>query len=234
MVMRKYTHILIAGLVLLSFVSNSFGQDDNGIKPITKSGSAAFIFSLSGFGTFGLDGPVLSGVGAGDSNNSNGYVFHTGAKCYIADELALRLLLSLSMDDNGSDDAPEKSTEIGIGVGIEHHLPAVYAISPYIGGEITFVSSSITTQIFEDITNQTQQPQATGTEISGTGIVIAAIAGFDWFPWKALALGAEYSLGFQTSSGTSKDLLTGTETELGTQTAIGFGGAANIHAIVYF
>jgi len=52
--------IIAAALIVLGFASTSFAQDkDDIIRPLTKSGSAAFLFNLGGFGTFGVAAPAI-------------------------------------------------------------------------------------------------------------------------------------------------------------------------------
>jgi hypothetical protein len=230
MVMRKLSHILFTGLILMSFTVSTRAQDDKGIKPITKSGSAAFIFSMSGFDNFGLGGPAFAVPG----DSGTGYIFHAGAKSFIADDLAIRAMLSFSSYNNGDDNEVEKSSEIGIAVGIEKHLPAISSISPYIGGEIGFVSTSIESahDINVEGANPSQQPQG-NYKLSGTGIVINAIAGFDWFLFKGIAIGGEFALGFQTSSSTNTST-NGTETDGPSPNAFGITDGTNIHLVVYF
>jgi len=226
--MRKLSHILFTGLILMSFTVSTRAQDDKGIKPITKSGSAAFIFSMSGFDNFGLGGPAFAVPG------ETGYIFHTGAKSFISDDLAIRAMLSFSSYNNGNDNEVEKSSEIGIGVGIEKHLPAISSISPYIGGEIGFVSSSIESahDINVDGTNSSQQPQG-NYKLSGSTIAINAIAGFDWFLFRGIAIGGEFALGFKTSSSTNT-FTDGSTSDGPSPNAFGITDGSNIHLAVYF
>jgi hypothetical protein len=66
-----------------------------------------------------------------------------------------------------------------------------------------------------------------------------AVAGFDWFFTRGMAIGAEWGLGFTTSSsstesgGTSVDGPSPNSIALG-MVGSGISGSGSVHAVVYF
>src|SRR3569623_883316 len=114
--------VIVLGLARVSFAHES--TDNDIIRPITKQGSAGFLFAINGIGTFGISAP---GIGFG--NNAQ---YGVGMRYYLADDLALRVLLAFqnaSTDSNTLNGTPKSSsTSFGIGAGIEHHFRPLYSI----------------------------------------------------------------------------------------------------------
>jgi outer membrane protein W len=214
--LRSISKFLFSLLLVAGLATVTLAQDDI-IRPITKSGSMAFVFNMSGFGTFGLS-PMA--IGTAGSTTVQG----AGVKWYVTDEGAVRILLAMNMQDNGVDKADGQSvssTTIGIGAQYEHHFPPLYSTSPYIGGGVAFSSSSTKTA--------TSSAESTS---GNTQLHVGVVAGFDWFFTRGLALGAEYRLGF-TSNGSSIDPEpTGYKSV--SPTSIGIGGGASVHFLAYF
>jgi opacity protein-like surface antigen len=172
------------------------------------------MFTLGGLGTFNVAAPSF-GPGLG----SAGF----GMKYFISDDLALRVLLGLNTVTEAPEEGNDRTeTGFGLGVGMEYHFRPLYSTSPYIGGQIGFASKG---------TNNGGEGTAE-VETSETDLAIAAIFGFDWFFTRGLAVGAEYSLGFSSNSGT--ETTGGQSGDLPATTTIGFGGAGNVHLVVYF
>ena len=150
----SFSKYIAAALIVLGFASTSFAQDkDDIIRPLTKSGSAAFLFNLGGFGTFGVAAPAIgSSFTAGAGNVSLTVSPATvGFKYFLSDDMALRVLLGFSNSSSGADSIPSgaiSSTQFGIGAGIEMHMRPLYSTSPYVGAQVGFVSGS------ETITNK--------------------------------------------------------------------------------
>ncbi len=94
-------------------------------------------------------------------------------------------------------------------------------------------SYSSPTPILEGVNNPSQQPQADKYEYKTSGLGVSVVAGFDWYLWKGIAIGAEYSLGY--ASGSTKLIdKDGTEHKGGSPSNIGISGGSNIHLVVYF
>jgi hypothetical protein len=226
MAMRIFSHILIIVSIIGAY---SMSTAQEGPRPITKSGSAAWLFSIGGPGTFGIGGPSANGTADPRA------LAHTGFKYFLDDNLALRAIASLDIFNNGNTDAEEKWTEFGVGVGVEHHLTPLYAISPYIGGGIGYWTETSTSSYTGGITIGSQHPQSNDHETTTSNFGITVLAGFDWYPWKGIAIGAEYSLGFTSGSSKHKNP-DGTEHDGGSPSSFGIspGGGSNIHLTVYF
>lgn len=220
--MKRSLTMYAAALLVLVGLSTSLRAQTNEndiIRPITKSGSAAFLFTLQGLGTFGIGAPS---IGTGD----NAVVAGAGMKYYFQDDMALRLLLAFNNSSHKTSDSSSSAkpgeTNFGIGAGIEYHFRPLYSTSPYIGGQISF------------------SQHATDNDVSGAGskktkdnsFGVAALAGFDWFFTRGLAVGAEYSLGFATVGGSVTNGSTTTDNP--TDTYISLAGGGNVHMVVYF
>jgi hypothetical protein len=224
---RFFTKFLVSLVVVFGFAAASYAQDEaNMARPLTKSGSAAFMFNLGGIGTFNLAAEPI-GTATLPSAATGTPVVGAGMKYFISDDMALKILLAFGTTSNGKDTTAKFTTmQFGIAAIYEYHFRPLYSTSPYIGGGIRFGTAS--------------QTSAGGTnsesKTSGTVLNIGVVAGFDWFFTKGLALGAEYALGFTSSSGSVTVPSPGTAPTIPTSTAIGLGvnGSGSLHALVYF
>lgn len=218
--MKSILRSLAVLAVLVGFTSSSFAQDDNDIiRPITKQGSAAFLMTIGGLGTFNLASPP---IGPGLSQSGFGF------KYFLADDVALRVLLGIGMNSTtipgvgDADDVTQDTTAIGLGVGAEYHFRPLYSTSPYIGAQVGFVSVSSNNGLDGD-----QEVSMSQTHIS-----VAAIAGFNWFFTRGIAVGGEYSLGFTGTTGTRTS--GGEENDLNSNSMIGVSGVGSVNLVVYF
>lgn len=214
--MKSILRSLAVLTLLVGFSSSAMAQDDaNIIRPITKQGSAAFLFTINGLGDFGIGTvPIVDGMSAG-----------FGMKYFISDDMALRILLgfnSQSGETAGTNPVDTGSTAFGLGVGVEYHFRPLYSTSPYVGAQVGFGSTN------------TDMGTVGGNDnsMSSTMLAVGAFAGFDWFFTRGMAAGAEFSLGFQTHSGESKS--GGTTTEHPATTSVALSGGGNVHLVVYF
>ncbi|MEP7235729.1 MAG: OmpW family outer membrane protein [Ignavibacteriota bacterium] len=231
---RFFTKLILSVFVIIGIARVSFAQEDaNMPHPLTKSGSAAFLFNLAGIGTFGL-GTEPIGT-ATQMVTQNGVTFTAnnqtigglGLKYYIADDMALKVLLAFGTTSNGDTATRAFSTsQFGIAAIFEYHMRPLYSTSPYIGGGVRFGTAS--------------QTAASGTtsevKASGTVLNIGIVAGFDWFFTKGIAIGAEYGLGFTTwsSSTTLPSPLKSPDFSSASSIGIGLNGGGSVHALVYF
>ena len=222
---------LLAGMFATASAQDTQKKEDE-IVPITRQGSAAMMFSMSGAMNFGLYGP--SANGSADPRVLAG----AGFKYYFNDRWAGRVLLNFGTATSGPDSAETKSSLYGIGLTAEWHCHDLYAISPYLGAGIGINVGSITRPITETpgLTGKNGvSPTATnGTTIqtSTTGIAFSLLGGFDWFFTKSMALGAEMSLGYANIS--SSTTSGGTTVNNPSTSLLGISTVSNVHLIVYF
>lgn len=229
--LMKFT---LSVFVVIGIATASYAQDEaNMARPLTKSGSAAFMFTLGGIGTFGLGAEAIGTVnvvvptGGTTTFTFNQPVVGAGMKYFFSDDMALKVLLAFGTTSNGKDTTAKFTTmQFGIAAIYEYHFRPLYSTSPYIGGGIRFGTASQTTA----------GGTSSETKISGTVLGIGVVAGFDWFFTKGLALGAEYGLGFASFSGSLTVPSPATAPTLPTATTIGLGlnGGGSLHALVYF
>lgn len=225
---KVFAFVLVAGFAL-----SAFSQDENIIRPITKSGSAAFVFNVSGLGAFG---PVAQPIGTVSDGSTSVTVAGAGMKYYLSDDLAAKILLAFGTTDNGVE--KDKGTnitsmQVGLGAIVELHFGPLYSTSPYIGGGIHFATGSATSEA--TVSGQTVEGKVSGTQLS-----VMAVAGFDWFFTRGIAIGTEWGLGYTSNSSSSES--GGQTTDGPTPSAIGLGmtsgggisGSGSVHAVVYF
>ncbi len=227
----KYKTIAVATLLLVigmtSFASAQQVTKDN--TPLVKQGSAAFLFGVSGLDNFGLYGPLDDGTASPVIRES------AGMKYFFADRMALKFAGTFGTASTGPDSARQTTSTYGLSVGLEWHCHDLYSLSPYLGANLGFKTSSMptVTQVGKAQGKGGNTIQATGAnKTSETGFGGAIEAGFDWFVLPSIALGSEYSLGFSSVSSS----VTTNGTEVTQPGAFDFGiiGGYNVHLVVYF
>jgi hypothetical protein len=246
---RSITKFAAACLVTLGLASASHAQGDADIiRPITASGSAAFLFSLNGLGDFGFGGPIVGGTALSDQQiNAGQTVSNTGgntmmpgvgAKFFVSDNTALRVSLAFRLYEDGKETIGNSTTggpgkvqrnTTGINFGGEYHFRPLYSTSPYLGALISFVTDNF---------KRTYTPEGSAsliTNLKSTSFGVGAVVGFNWFFTRGLALGGEYTLGFTSTSsvfefpGTTKQ-----DEPTNTDVGMGVNGGGSLQCIVYF
>jgi outer membrane protein W len=224
--LRSITKLVAAAVIVLGFAGAAQAQTEADIiRPLTKQGSAAMMFTLGGIGTFGIGGPSVGPVGG------------AGMKYFFSDDMALRVLIGFSNSSSGADSTftgtqntgKEVSTNLGIGAGVEWHFRPLYSTTPYVGAQLTFATQSRTnTTGF----GTTAKPDV-DVKNSQTDIGVGLFAGFDWFFTRGLALGGEVNAGFSTGSSATTN---GSNVEITNPrtTNISVGTSGSVHLIVYF
>jgi hypothetical protein len=210
--LRSITKLVAAAVIVLGFAGAAQAQTEADIiRPLTKQGSAAMMFTLGGIGTFGIGGPSVGPVGG------------AGMKYFFSDDMALRVLIGTQ------NTGKEVSTNLGIGAGVEWHFRPLYSTTPYVGAQLTFATQSRTnTTGF----GTTAKPDV-DVKNSQTDIGVGLFAGFDWFFTRGLALGGEVNAGFSTGSSATTN---GSNVEITNPrtTNISVGTSGSVHLIVYF
>jgi hypothetical protein len=211
---RYFTKFAAALVVVLGLAGSAFAQetttDANIIRPITKQGSAAFMYTFSGLGTFNFGAPNIGGQMGG-----------IGVKYFFADDLAIRGLIGYSSTSSPAPGDTTKSlgtSQFGIGVGVEDHFRPLYSTSPYVGVQLGYGMTSMDELVGSDIKS-----------VKGNSFSAGVFAGFDWFFTRGLAVGAEGGLGFTSNGGTNA---AGNSIESRSSIAIATNGSA--HLVVYF
>jgi hypothetical protein len=221
---RLITRLCATAMLLgVAFTAQAQDAKDDYARPLTRQGSAAFILTLKGLGDFGLSGPEIA------HTTASNVIYGIGTKYYVADDIALRVLLgfnSTSESVTDSDKVNTTTSALGVGVGAEYHFRPLFSTSPYIGVQVGFGSSSVTTPV-----NRTDS--TTTTKSSHSAFSVGAIAGFDWFVTRGIAVGAEMSLGFSSMSGTHTDS-GGKDTDLPSKTTIAIATRPSVHLLVYY
>ncbi|HVK37343.1 MAG TPA: hypothetical protein VNA88_02340 [Candidatus Kapabacteria bacterium] len=211
----KQLPAIIGGLLL--FCATATAQEHS---PRTAEGDRALLFSINGFGDFGVRGAVAATVGAsavGDSGIGGATpIYGIGAKYFVAPRTALRASFGLGVSTRASDSGGgggASSMALAIAPALEYHVVQSGPLTGYVGGFASYATRS------SGSGGETSEYSTAATSIS-----IGAMLGVEFFAWSVLSLGAEYQLGarFNSSSTTSA----GTTTDAPGTTEVGIGTVA--------
>lgn len=183
---------LCIGLALLLVATLLSAQENT---PRTAQGDRALLFSINGFGDFGVSGSTAARVGSGgfadSGSGSVGAVYGIGAKYFIAPKNALRLAIGLGMTSQSGDSMSggASSTAVGLSGAYEIHLVQTGPVTGYVGGFAAYGSRSTSNG-------------GEGFEYGSTtsSISLGAMLGVEFFAWSSLSFGAEYQLGLRMNS----------------------------------
>lgn len=196
-------------LILLALaVAGNFAFAGDEVMPKTKEGDKALMFTINGFGDFGIASmpvgavPSYDALGNLGSTNLAGF----GMKYYISNNLAIRGTLAFTWRDVstpgiflgnpvGSTDQEVTETMFGIMPGVQWHVATMGPVTGYVGGValIGFWSGSFKGSVVPPTV-------ATEDKASGTVFGVAGLIGAGFFPWDNISLDAEYHLAFTSSS----------------------------------
>lgn len=212
--------IIVCSVALFLFSVVTFAQD---ITPRTTVGDRALLFSINGFGNFGVRGSVAASIGGaaavGDSSPGIGRaepIYGIGARYFFAPKTAFRVSLGFgtSTSSDGTETGNGRSaTVFGLTPAIELHMVQSGSVTAYVGGFASLATVSAGGEGDE------QEYSSSATSISLGGIL-----GVEFFPWRELSLGAEYQLGARFSS--SSTTAAGTSTDGPSSTDFGIGTVA--------
>ena len=184
---------------------------------LPESGSAGLIFQIAGLGQFGVTGPTvgtttLTPLGLEPIEDLladlglNIPVYGIGAKFFLSDVFAFRAALGLNytakttstptVDTAGNRSSIEHTDHLFIGAispGFEYHFAQSGPVSGYVGALLSY-SSGVKT-IGADTAQESSISSA---------LMVGPILGAEFFAWDNFSFGAEYMLGFQSTSITSK------------------------------
>lgn len=224
--MNKIITIIIATFAL---VNTTYSQSDEQFK--ATSGLTTEV----GFTPFASEGPVI-------------YLNNLNVRWFFKPEYALRLGLTANYDSQIQDQeiglAPASVTYKGFGIrlnpGIEKHFAGTDRLSPYIGAELTFQSStskylieydtiSQIVNLNEEIIYGKSDERKQNRFIAGVGL----FAGTDFYISKNLYMGVEFSYSFQNvfpSSYTRK--IDGKEVDQYTWESSGFSLSSSTEGVI--
>jgi hypothetical protein len=227
--MKHLRLALLALLLVPSVVSaqNTTSADAGRIRSL--QGDFALLFDLGGLANL-----ALNGFSAGDTSVV-GAGF--GAKYFVANDIALRLALSL--ETRGA------TTPVGSdSLGLNNELNVFrFAITPsvvfnvmktgpvagYVGGQVSYAMAS-------SDNNPADQSQP-DVESSSSSFTVGAIIGAEWFPWESVSLSGEYVLGFGRSTSEETRTVpneTAQRFELPTETSFGLRSRGVLTAAIYW
>lgn len=152
---------------------------------VPDSGDKAVLFSFNGLGTLNL-GEYEGGV---------------GVKYFVESDLAVRGMLGFGVDNEttkgavGYTDSTENTVSFGVGGAVEYHLPLASHVSPYVGGEILFMTSTETRTPSVFTGSPFGGPSAPSEKTTSTGFGLGGVAGVEYFFNRNISLAAEYQLG---------------------------------------
>ncbi|MCE7934713.1 MAG: hypothetical protein DYG96_08975 [Chlorobi bacterium CHB2] len=211
----KRTWTITALLFLLAIGAQA--QDNTVAR--TAMGDKALMFSINGFGDFGVTGVTagssINSNNGGDSANSGGVspVYGAGAKFFLQNNVALRGVLGF-----GSSSGSGSQTAFGFLGGVEYHILGSGAVSGYGGAFLSYATRS----------------RSSGEEMyayssSSSSLGIGGMMGVEFFPWRDISFSAEYQLGLRLNSGSTTTA--GSTTDAPGTTEIGIGSASVMIAV---
>jgi hypothetical protein len=190
--------ILVGSIMILLSLLPARAQEHT---PRTSEGDRALLFSINGFGDFGVRGTIAGNVGRATGMDSSlgagSPIFGAGAKLFIAPKTAVRVglglgVVSLSSDSGGSGGG--SASAFAISPAIEMHIVQAGSITGYVGGSISYARMSAGS-------GGESSEYANATSSIGIG----GLLGVEFFAWDRLSFGAEYQIGarFNSSSVTA-------------------------------
>lgn len=226
--MKQLRFALLALLILPAALSAQNNDPATGVTPRSSSGDFALLFDLGGLAQLALNG--FNGTSSDTSDIGAGF----GAKYFIADDLALRLGLTLQSSsamrpiDSVSND--ELSVfRFAIAPSVIYNIAKTGPVAGYVGGQVSYAMTKS-----ETITVDEDQPDV---EVTTSAFAIAGIIGAEWFPWSSVSLSGEYQLGFGTSTAEEERTRAGQDPqrfELPTETSIGVRSRGVVTAAIYW
>ncbi|HYM34951.1 MAG TPA: outer membrane beta-barrel protein, partial [Steroidobacteraceae bacterium] len=227
-----FSKAFVIALVIVGLYGVTRAQEtENIIRPNTKAGSAAWVFTFGGLSSLGVNAVELASLTVPGETSTTVDVYGAGYKYYLSDDMALRALLGFSTTSSGDEAKAGKTTMTnwGIAAGIEMHTHAVYSTSPYFGAQIGYTSAS------GDFKQTPSGGQTSETKGSGSAFSIGVLAGFDWYFTRGIAVGGEYMLGFSSLSSSTTVTAAGTSTTTDNPSASTIGiSAGDVHLVVHF
>ncbi|MEP7220064.1 MAG: outer membrane beta-barrel protein [Bacteroidota bacterium] len=206
-------------------------------KPHTASGNKTLLFSINGFGDFGVGGSYAGSVPLGNSTVDSMFralgelvgtslirpVYGFGMRFFVADNVGLRIALGFNSTSNstprvtGTTTTTDKDSRMAFGIspGLEFHVAHAGPVSFYTGGVLSYAMS---------MTSKGQD--STETSATQSAFSINGLVGAEFYPWENVSLGAEYQVGVRFASTSSK--AKGTSTDGPSSTDIGIAGPIRV------
>ncbi len=226
--MKKLLFVIVAVVIITNL---AFAGDEN--TPTTKSGDKALLFNLGG----------LSFLTAGNFTPTS-FLSGVGGKYYISEGNAIRLALgfnnasttikntTIPTPAGQSSERKETGTSFSIAPAFLHVLPISGSVAPYIGAQIAWTTNSLTREPGANFVNNSKFKSST------TVIGVAGLLGVEWFAWSNISFGAEYQLGYFSTSGSDESTNAGTTTTVDhnsvTSTSISSASSGNLTVSVYW
>ena len=102
-------------------------------------------------------------------------------------------------DTKWNSDLKSKTGNFTLGVGYECHIDIAPRLSVYVGGETGFTITTAKTTVKGETGSSETDPLAGLSPTGAFTYNLKALTGFDFYMYKGLYCGAEFSLGLQTS-----------------------------------
>ncbi len=187
--MKNKTTLLLTLAMSIAMAVRANAQPLN----VTRQGDKAVLFNFSGLGILSL----------------NKYDGGIGGKYFIADNMAVRGMFLLGINNTSSNSNPQSSTNqmsFGLEGGLEYHLPLASHLSPYFGGDLSFMTSAATIN-------------PGNARSTNTNFGLGAIGGIEYFFNSNISLSAEYQFGINLGNSTATGSPGNSSLQIGFQTA---------------
>ena len=201
---------LFALLIALVLGSMAHAQE---IRPRTAAGDKALLFSVNGFGAFGVGGsyagsqPVTTlGLDTLFNMRLTSPIFGFGMRWYLGQNVALRASVggasgtSYTPRAGDTTGATDDVTDIYLGISpaLEFHIVNTGRLTVYAGGMLNYSTNLHATGTDYD------DPKGTSSKKSYATFGGGALFGAEYFPWRSVSFGAEYQLTAAWTSSSSE------------------------------
>lgn len=209
----KFSAMFVAALFVCATLSLQAQDNDN--RPLVEQGNFALTFQMNGFGTFGVVGdnagvttqsglnvPGFDSLVSGLFNGPAFPVLGIGVKTFVSDNFAIRGTLGVNYNgkttttkDTADNDieTTESKFVAAVAPGIEYHFIDAGPVSGYTGAIFSYTNGFVTSG-----------PNDNQSTDRNSSFTLSALLGAEFFPWDNVSFGAEYTLGFTSTTTSTK------------------------------
>lgn len=192
--MKAFCSLMFTLLLTIPSFASAQDAPAAGDTPL-KAGTMSLVFSFGGFGDAGLTGgQFLAGAPTDTDMEPMGGIgaqYGIGGRYYINEQLAVRGTLALQNTSRDFEGNESSYFMLGLGGGVMYHLLTSGKVSLYTGGLLGFYMGTMEEEGEDDV------------DITGFGLY--GLLGAEYYISANFSLGAEYMLGFTSTSAEQGD-----------------------------
>ena len=157
------------------------------------AGTKSLIFSFGAFANGGLTSGAFLAVSPDGNMEPDATMaqYGVGGRYYISDQMAVRGAFQFQTTTRDAEGNEDSYTMFGLGAGIQYHFVTSGKVSVFGGGMLGFYKGTLEEEGQDD------------TDVTGFGLY--GILGAEYYINRSLSFGAEYILGFTSTSAETGD-----------------------------